>query len=111
MLDGAVDMAAAHLERAYQAHEMLGGPWAEGIAAGLRAFAATLNGDLETALRENNVSLDRLRTVGDVCTLVITLEQHGRLLQSAGRTADAEAAIHEARDVSGPMDCAAGSPR
>ena len=100
MLDGAIDIAAKHLQRAHEAHEMVGTPWGEGIAAGLRTFAATLRGDLETAEREYNLSLDRLRTVGDVCTLVITLEQHSRLLLSTGRTADAEAAIREARDVS-----------
>ena len=100
LLDGAVDLAVTHLEHAQQAHQRLGGAWGEGIAASVRAFAATLRGDLATAERENLFSIDRLRTVGDVASLVLVLDQHSRLLLSTGRSAEAESIVREARDVS-----------
>ena len=51
--------------------------------------------------REEGVTaIDILRSVGDLCTLVLMLHEYSRMLQSSGRIEAAEAAAREAHDVS-----------
>jgi predicted ATPase/DNA-binding SARP family transcriptional activator len=100
LLDGNADLAASSLDLAQAAHDAVDDQWHKGIAASLRMWAASLRGQRETAEREAVTAVGVFRSVGDVCTLVATLNQYSRMLESAGKLDEADEAAREARDVS-----------
>jgi predicted ATPase/DNA-binding SARP family transcriptional activator len=100
LFEGRLSDCIANLRRAQAAHASIGDRWSDSIAAGLSASILMLEGDPVGAELENIRSLEGLREVGDVCTLVISLDRLSRMRQASGRTDDAEAAVREAHEVS-----------
>jgi tetratricopeptide (TPR) repeat protein len=99
-LEGRIDLAVTCLEHGQAADEAAGDPWHDGLAASLRMWAASLRGDRDVAEREALSAISSFRSVGDICTLVATLNQYSHMLEFAGKLDEAEAAAREARDVS-----------
>ncbi len=95
------DLASAleSLRRSIAANERIDEPWFQGVAAAMRAGEATVVGDLIRAEQELGEAIAHLRTVGDVCTLVLAIDQLVSLLLARGAADDAEAALTEAVEL------------
>lgn len=95
------DLAGAleSLHRSIEANERIGEPWFQGVAAAMRAGEATVVGNLARAEQELGAAIAHLRTVGDVCTLVLAVDQLVSLLLARRAADDAEAALTEAVEL------------
>jgi predicted ATPase/DNA-binding SARP family transcriptional activator len=100
LMGGRVDETLADLARAAAEVEASRTVWGEAVAASLRASAATLSGQHAVAEREVTRSIAGLREVGDVCTLVLVLDQLSTAQEADGRDTDAEDSLVEALAVS-----------
>jgi predicted ATPase len=100
LADGDVALATSCLDRAQAADGAVDDPWHQGIAASLRTFAALLRGQSDDAVREAVSAVSTFRAVGDVCTLVSSLNRLSQMRQARGELDAAEEAAREARDVS-----------
>ncbi len=96
---GHLDVAATHLDHGQQALEAARGPWTRAFAAQMRCYAHGLAGRHEDAEREIVIAIELFRSVGDVCSVVTSLDQLIREQQSMGRYEAVEASVREARDV------------
>ena len=92
-LAGRDELAVTCLERGQAAYGAVDDPWHQGIAASLRMWAASLRDERDEAEREALTAIGVFRSVGDVCTLVATLNLYSRMLESSGKLDEAEAAL------------------
>ena len=99
-LHGHLDVAAAHLDHGQLALEAAQEPWTSAFAAQMRCYAQGLAGRHEEAEREIVTAIELFRSVGDVCSVVTSLDQLIREQQSMARYESVEASVREARDVS-----------
>ncbi len=99
-LHGQLDVAAVHLDHGQRALEAAGDPWTSAFAAQMRCYADGLAGQHAEAEREIVAAIELFRSVGDVCSVVTSLDQLIREQQTLGRYEAAEASVREARDVS-----------
>ncbi len=99
-LAGRDELAVTCLERGQAAYEAVDDPWHQGIAASLGMWAASLRDERDAAERAALTAIGVFRSVGDICTLVATLNLYSRMLELSGKLDEAEAAAREARDVS-----------
>ncbi len=110
-LHGQLDVAAVHLDHGQQALEAAGEPWTSAFAAQMRCYADGLAGRHADAEREIVAAIELFRSVGDVCSVVTSLDQLIREQQTMGRYEAVEASVREARDVSAVTACGGGTPR
>ena len=98
-LNGRLDVAAAHLDHGQRALEDAGERWTSAFAAQMRCYAEGLAGRHADAEREIVTAIELFRSVGDVCSVVTSLDQLIREQQTLGRYEAAEESVREARDV------------
>ena len=96
---GHLDVAAAHLDHGQQVLEAARGPWTSAFAAQMRCYAHGLAGRHADAEREIVTAIELFRSVGDVCSVVTSLDQLIREQQSMARYEAIEASVREAREV------------
>ena len=77
----------------------------------MRCYADGLAGQHADAEREIVAAIELFRSVGDVCSVVTSLDQLIREQQSLGRYEAVEASVREARDVSAATACGGGTQR
>jgi tetratricopeptide (TPR) repeat protein len=115
---GHIDVAATHLDHGQLALEAAREPWTSAFAAQMRCYAHGLAGRHADAEREIVTAIELFRSVGDVCSVVTSLDQLIREQQSMARYESVEASVREARRcheasrlVSGRFRTARGSAR
>jgi tetratricopeptide (TPR) repeat protein len=97
---GHLDDAATHLDHGQEALEAARGQWTSAFAAQMRCYAHGLAGRHADAEREIVTAIELFRSVGDVCSVVTSLDQLIREQQSMARYESVEASVREAREVS-----------